>query len=73
MSNIYVQRFLALILRNMDQGLEFIEQIHEANASLSRNKKVISALIAIVTFYITYIMRQISYQKLSSHIKLAKI
>ena len=57
----------------MDQGLEFIEQIHEANASLSRNKKVISALIAIVTFYITYIMRQISYQKFSSHIKLAKI
>ena len=39
LSNIYVQRFLDLILRNMDQGLEFIEQIHEANASLSRNKK----------------------------------
>ena len=57
----------------MDQGLEFIEQIHEANASLSRNKKVISALIAIVTFYITYVMRQISYQNFSSHIKLAKI
>ena len=29
LSNIYVQKFLALILRNMDQGLEFIEQIHE--------------------------------------------
>ena len=75
MSNIYVQIFLALILRNMDQGLEFIEQIHEANAMhlYLEIKKVISALIAIVTFYITYVMRQISYQNFSSHIKLAKI